>query len=141
MFPWLYYWAPQFHYPFSGAVNQDIAPTTDWFFGNIQPDTGDAALEQAVFEKVASYGKQIGVLTDTVLWLAGEEVAAESAPRALTQLRELQQQVESLKSTHREEVLTQAATLLDKLARTEPEKLRDLLANYMTSLPAPSAGT
>lgn len=134
MFPWLYYWAPQFHFPFSGAVQQDIAPSTDWFFGGIQPGTGDAALEQAVFDKVASYGKQLGILTDTMLWLAGG-VADGTAPPALEQLRDLQRQVEALKSRHRDETLAQAESLLETLARTQPDTLRELLGRYAKALP------
>ena len=30
MFPWLWLWAPQLHFPWSGDVAQDIEPTTTW---------------------------------------------------------------------------------------------------------------
>ena len=135
MFPWLYYcfWAPQFHFPFSGAVNQDIAPTTDWFFGGIPDETGDARLEQDIFKKVASYGTQLGVLTDTVLRLA-EGAAPDKTPRALAELRDLQGKVETLKSGRREEQLARIAALLEKLAQKEPDALQALLDRQLTGL-------
>lgn len=140
MFPWLYYWAPQFHYPFSGAVNQDIAPTTDWFFGGISSKAGDAKLEQDIFKKVASYGTQLGVLTDTVLWLA-EGAAPDKTPPALKELRDLQKEVEKLKSGRRDEKLAQVETVLEKLAQAEPKKLQDLLERHLTSLRDRPAGS
>ena len=35
MYPWLWFWAPQFHFPFSGSVAQRIEPDTRWFFDGI----------------------------------------------------------------------------------------------------------
>jgi hypothetical protein len=65
MFPWLWFFAPQVHYPWSGSVAQQIAPDTDWFFGSIRPGAGDARIEQQAFA-VASYGKQLGLITEVL---------------------------------------------------------------------------
>jgi hypothetical protein len=49
MFPWLWFYAPQFHFPWSGAVAQRIAPDTHWFFSGIRPGAGDAHIEEQAF--------------------------------------------------------------------------------------------
>lgn len=40
MFPWLWFWAPHIHFPWSGSVAQQIDPNLGWFFGAIQPSSG-----------------------------------------------------------------------------------------------------
>ena len=80
MFPWLWYWAPQVHFPWSGRVAQQIAPDTHWFFGGIRPGAGDARIEEQAFG-VASYGKQLGLITEVLLALAQESPRASIAAR------------------------------------------------------------
>ena len=58
MIPYNWMWSPEVHLPFSGNVNQDISPDTNWFFGSIKPNAGVGSIEKEVFE-VASYGKQL----------------------------------------------------------------------------------
>ena len=65
MLPWL---QSNFNFPLSGNVNQRIEP--DWFFGTIDSEVGDSEVEKEVFLKVASYGKQIGILTEVLLSIA-----------------------------------------------------------------------
>ena len=40
MFPWFFLWAPQYHFPWSGGVKQDIDPDTTAFFNAIAPSAG-----------------------------------------------------------------------------------------------------
>ena len=40
MFPWLWVWAPQRRFPFSGDVSQDIEPSVSAFFKSIRPEAG-----------------------------------------------------------------------------------------------------
>ena len=78
MFPFTY--APTFEYPLSGNVLQSIAPD----FGlEIE---GIPEVEHEVITTVASYGTQLGKLTDAVLELA-EKVGLDSA--AITEVREI----------------------------------------------------
>ena len=73
MFPFVY--SPTFEYPLSGDITQGIAPV----FGDIE---GIPEVEHEVVTSVASYGKQLGKLTEAVLALAekagleGEEIDA-----------------------------------------------------------------
>jgi hypothetical protein len=76
MFPWLWLFAPQVHLPWSGSVAQHIAPDTDWFFAGIPAAAGDARIERQAFE-VASYGRQLGLLTEVLL-----DLAAQTPPRS-----------------------------------------------------------
>ncbi len=97
MFPWLWFFAPQVHFPWSGSVAQQIAPDTDWFFGSIRPGTGDARIEQQAFA-VASYGKQLGLITEVLLQLAeaSPEPSATSAA-SIDRLKEIRDEIERIK--------------------------------------------
>ncbi len=53
---------PEVHWPFSGAVTQDIHPS-------LLAKAGDDETEVRVLREVASYGKQIGVISDLLLAL------------------------------------------------------------------------
>jgi hypothetical protein len=46
VYRWLWFWAPQLHFPWSGNVAQRIEPTTRWFFQGIDPSAGDADIEE-----------------------------------------------------------------------------------------------
>ena len=61
MFPFIY--SPTYEYPLSGDVVQGISPV----FGDIE---GIPEVEHEVVTTVASYGKQLGKLTEAVLALA-----------------------------------------------------------------------
>ena len=90
---WSFNYAPQIHWPLSGAVVQDIAPA-------LLQCAGDAQVERRVLGEVASYGKQIGVLTDLLCELAAlvpAEALGDKGRHALTQLTELRAKVEALK--------------------------------------------
>jgi hypothetical protein len=130
MFPSMQ-WSPSYNFPFSGAVNQDISPHTDFFSQEIEPDAGDAEIEREVFHSVASYGKQLGILTDSLLAVVRElKPEAISEIRALEQLQTLQRQVEKVKNERLERTREKAKQILDKLAQTDPEFLAELLGNY-----------
>jgi hypothetical protein len=104
MVPWLWFWAPQVHFPWSGSVAQHIAPDTDWFFGAIRPGAGDARVEQQAFG-VASYGKQLGLITEVLLELAQQ--APKASPRAqasIERLKQIQAAIEDIKAAECERV-------------------------------------
>lgn len=100
MFPWFWLWAPQLHLPWSGNVQQDIEPSTSWFFAGIAPQAGNARIEQQAFG-VASYGRQLGLLTDVLIDLAEQSAAprAAEADRALAELRRIRSAIDALKDS------------------------------------------
>lgn len=116
MFPWLWLWAPTVHFPWSGAVSQDIAPRTDWFSAHIPAQAGDAALEARI-TATASYGHQIDKLMDAVLALA-DALPADAATAhdpALVALRTLRERVEAVKAESREEAADRLVNELQEL--------------------------
>lgn len=98
MYPWLWIWAPQVHLPWSGDVAQRVAPSTHWFFQGIRPGAGHAGIEEQAFD-VASYGKQLGLITDLVLDLSRRSGGTPSAEavEARTKLAEIAQRIEDIK--------------------------------------------
>lgn len=124
MFPWFWFWAPQVHWPFSGAVTQDIAPEA--FFGAIPPTAGDGRIERRAFE-LASYGRQLGWLTEALLAQAGRGVAAADGDAALDQLAALRQRIEAIKRDRHAELEADAEAALQRLAAADPEALQRLL--------------
>jgi peptidoglycan hydrolase CwlO-like protein len=104
MFPWFWYFAPQVHFPWSGSVAQHIAPDTDWFFAGIAPEAGDARIEQQAFA-VASYGRQLGLITEVLLDLAAQVVpASPKARESVSRLQAIRAEIEQLKDAEVERV-------------------------------------
>jgi hypothetical protein len=104
MFPWLWTFAPQVHFPWSGSVAQHIAPETDWFFAGIPASAGDARIERQAFE-VASYGRQLGLLTEVLLDLAAQTPPRSAKAReSLARLRAIQSEIEGLNQADHERV-------------------------------------
>ena len=103
MTPWLWFWMPQvqfpaIHLPFSGPVAQQIDPNTNWFFDAIRPWAGDGRIEQQAFD-VASYGRQLGLITDLLLDLAAQQRPDTPAGlEAQARLAEIRARIEALKS-------------------------------------------
>lgn len=95
---WWWNFTPQIHWPLSGAVSQDIHPS-------LLAQAGDSEAEKAVLSGVASYGRQIGRVTDLVLALAEgsrkldlPQQDRESIETALRELRELADKIAAVKA-------------------------------------------
>lgn len=89
---WLNY-NPVVHWPLSGSVAQDIHP-------GLLAKAGDDDTELRVLREVASYGRQIGVLSDLLLALASGANAKALGPdgaRALEQLQRIVEDVNRIK--------------------------------------------
>lgn len=101
MFPWLFLWCPQVNFPLSGEVRQRFSPAM--FFESIAPPTGAGTTEAKIFNEVASYGKQLGILNDLVLSMCEQGAVSESdAAHALAQLKSVRARVETLKAELKE---------------------------------------
>ncbi len=89
---WLNF-SPEVHWPFSGSVAQDIHPA-------LLAQAGNDEVETRVLRDVASYGKQIGVLSDllhSVASLVPPERLGEDGRHAYAQLTELMKSVQAIK--------------------------------------------
>lgn len=97
MFPWLWVWAPQLRFPFSGDVTQDIEPSVSAFFKSIRPEAGNARIEERAFA-VASYGKQLGLLTDLLIEVAQRALPDKgSSDTTLRELERIRDEIENIK--------------------------------------------
>lgn len=98
MTPWLWYWSPVIHFPWSGNLAQDIEPYTNWFSALIPPQAGDAVLEKKAVS-VASYGKQLGLITEVLLDVVGRSgLSSDQALASLEKLKAIKSDIEALKS-------------------------------------------
>jgi len=141
MYPWLWFWAPQVHLPWSGDVAQRIDPTTHWFFQGIRPGAGHARIEEQAFD-VASYGKQLGLITELLLDVARRSEGAPSpeAAEAYGKLADIARRIEAIKA--REHSLD--AALLERQLREVQRRggadFEQLAARLRPLLEPPPAG-
>ena len=96
MFPFTF--APRFEYPLSGDVTQAIAPG----FGDIE---GVPEVEHEVIMTVASYGKQLGKLTEAMLAVA-DKIGLEG--KEIDDLRAMNEGVKEAKGRALEAVRARA---------------------------------
>jgi 1-aminocyclopropane-1-carboxylate deaminase/D-cysteine desulfhydrase-like pyridoxal-dependent ACC family enzyme len=117
-------------------VSQNIEPKTDaWFSDLITPESGNAEIERKAFA-VASYGKQLGLLTDVLIEMAEQAALSPDGSRSLERLREIKASIDEIKeSTYRSHVsqLTSEVQALRARGGAEYEQLSQsllpLLAN------------
>jgi hypothetical protein len=99
MFPSIWLWAPHLAFPLSGNVTQDIAPVERLFGQSADPQAGNPKIEQQAFE-VASYGQQLGLITELLLELAESSLPNQGeGNRTLQRLKTIQAAIEKLKDT------------------------------------------
>ena len=128
---------PAFRLPLSGNVTQSINPWT-WLFNPVGSQIGlvnielgqssNPAVEEEVLSDVASYGKQLGIITDVVLELAGDKPPKDEHP--LAQLREIAAKVRKLKEEHERSLAKQASDAMAKLAKTDEAEARRIARDY-----------
>lgn len=112
-----------FRFPFSGAVNQRI--TAPWFSPNITVKyAGDPVIEDRVVTEVASYGKQLGWITDIVLALANDQrIPADT----LEKLEKTVKAIAAIKNETHRSTVDIANAALDHLKHDDPEGYRKLI--------------
>lgn len=130
MYPWFWSWAPRIQFPFSGALSQWVEPNTDWFFGSIPPQAGIGELEKKIFD-VASYGRQLGLITEVLLDSVREEsLQSEKGGESLARLRRIQADIENVKSEHELQLTDSAIAILEKLRAKNPDELARVVAKF-----------
>ena len=108
--------------PLSGDVMQDIfarffSPTINMEFA------GDREIEAEIVSDVASYGKQLGKLTEALIAVA--EKSGADGPE-IDSLRTLRDQVEDAKARQRDDAYGTAARATARLKRTDPAQARKI---------------
>jgi hypothetical protein len=118
-----------FTWPFFQATktfDQSINP--GWFDVNINNYAGNPQVEKDVVEKVASFGMQLGILTEAVLELAGAKPRPGGS--AVTRLRDIAAKIEALKTLNKTSLTDQADAAMKRLAKAEPDEARRIAAAY-----------
>ena len=119
-----------FMWPFNlfapGNLNQPILP--GWSFGNISVNyAGNVEIEKDVVEKVASFGKQLGIITDAVL------AQADGKPKddkAIMRLKEIAAKIEDVKNRNKASLAEQARGAMQRLEKAEPAAARRIAAEF-----------
>lgn len=126
MIPWLFPWSNLYTLPLSGNVAQDIAPVTSWFSPQFEFNlAGDRQIEAEVVADVASYGKQLGIISEALL-----EIADNKKGEAVARLKTLVSQIEEVKRHHKADLEQKAKSALEQLRKADPELLDRVLDEY-----------
>lgn len=118
MMPWLNLW-PGGQPPVDAPLSGDVSQWFRIFSPTIVNGEGDPELEREIVENVATYGKQIGELTDVVLALAAHAGLPETA--ALGELKAIAAAVAAKKAEYRKNALERARKAMDELREHDPE--------------------
>ena len=109
-------------------LNQPILP--GWSFGNVTVNyAGNADIERKVVEDVASYGRQLGIITDLVLKMNGD--ALEPGEDPLSQLREIAAKVNEIKQREKGSLSERASEAMAKLAETDRDAAQRIARDYL----------
>jgi hypothetical protein len=112
-----------FRLPLSGDVNQRI--TAPWFSPNLTVNyAGDPVIEDRVVTEVASYGRQIGWLTEIALALAKQQPPPEET---LGRLEKASHDIEAIKQQVQRSSIDAANAALDRLEHDDPGAYKTLL--------------
>ncbi|MBA5604860.1 hypothetical protein H3H36_05725 [Duganella sp. FT3S] len=135
-----WFWAPQLHFPWSGGVAQQIE--LDRFFDAIPPDAGDGKIERKAFD-VASYGRQLGWISEVLLDLA--ETAPPSSGQAREALQNLVEANDAIQRIKRAQDAGRAMTAqaiedaIVAMRTRDGEQFRQLSERLLPLLQAPPA--
>lgn len=108
-------------FPFAGGNWQTI--DTNWWSPTVNVNfAGNAGIEREVTEDVASYGRQIGWLSDIIVALADDNTVARhpAAADSLAKLRKARQEIEAIKRRRAESAETVARRALVNLSTSDP---------------------
>lgn len=102
--------------------DQVVAPNTTWF-PTIVNYQGDPAIERRIAEEIASFGKQLGIISEALLEVAGKK---ENPPQ-LQRLRDIVKKIADLKSRQHASLVDETTRSFEALATNDPAKARRLL--------------
>ena len=112
-----------FRLPLSGDVNQRI--TAPWFSPAVTVNyAGDPVIEDRVVTEVASYGRQIGWLSEIALALAKNKPLPEET---LRRLEKATAEIAAIKKDVQRTAVDAANAALDRLKRDDPSAYQKLM--------------
>lgn len=126
MYPWFDSWLNLFRAPLSGDVTQDYAPVTSWWSPQLEFNfAGNQKVEAEVVRNVASYGKQLGILTEAVLALGEGNDSSE-----IKRLRAQAEKIHEVKRRHAGATAAELKDRLDEFREKDPEAFEQLIAEF-----------
>ena len=137
MYPWLWLWAPQMNLPWSGDVAQEIEPTTSWFFRGIRPAAGDAEIEEKAFS-IASYGKQLGLITEVLIDVAQQAGTLSAAStESMNRLQLIRDAIDQIKTVQRASRVSDIASQVAEIKRKGGSEYAELSRTLRPLLAGP----
>ncbi|WP_019905995.1 hypothetical protein [Methylobacterium sp. 77] len=132
---WFSWFSFPFYAPLSGAVSQEISP---------YPYQGVPEIEAEVTQDVASFGRQLGIISEAVLELAkrvgppaegaGVETAAphgsDTGSSALATLQAIVDEIDCIKARHGEAVTRDAERAMARLQKLDASKAAGVAARF-----------
>jgi hypothetical protein len=113
-------------FPFTVNYPSGDVDLASWFSPTIEVTyAGNRAIERDVVENVASFGKQLGIISDAVL-----EIAEGEAGEKLARLKELVKRVDEVKARRKRDVKHEAEEALTRLAKMDEAALKSLIRRY-----------
>lgn len=113
-------------FPFTWNLPSGDVDLKNWFSPNVNVTyAGTPAIERDVVERVASFGKQLGILTDAVLELADGKAADK-----VQDLREIAERIKAIKEAHKSDAKRSAKEAIERLAKLDKTALVDLMRRY-----------
>ena len=126
MYPWLFPWMGLKNGPLSGDVQQAIA--TSWLSPHVEFNlAGDRRIEADIITDVASYGRQLGIISEAVLELAGKKKG-----NSIDRLEKIVADIEDVKKCHKERREKRLRAELDQWEK-DKEELSIILKEYLPS--------
>jgi hypothetical protein len=109
-----------------GDLFQEIAPVTTWFSPQYEFNfAGNPRLERKIVSETASYGKQLGILSEAVL-----ELANGKKGKAVKRLKDIVSQIEHIKEQDTNALEQDIKDRLDQLKRRDSGALKRVLRQY-----------
>jgi hypothetical protein len=105
-------------FPF--RFDQVVAPNTTWFPTVINYQ-GDPVIERRITEEVASFGKQLGIISEALL-----EIADHSGQKQIDRLRRIVSDINELKARQHVSLTEATRDSFEALARDDPDRARVL---------------
>ena len=126
MNPWLNSLWNFYAYPFSGDVNQNNSPVTSWLSPHVEFNfSGNRRVEAEIISDIASYGKQLGILSEAII-----ELAEGKQGQALNRLRKLIDSIENVKDYHLDTQIHKVRSDLEELKKSNKKAFEALLSEY-----------
>ncbi|MEI2384177.1 hypothetical protein [Breoghania sp. JC706] len=126
MFP--FFWPTEVKFPGADGNYQMISPTSGWFSTTVNYK-GSPVIEQRIASEVAGAGRQLGIITEAVLELAGTRKGEK-----IDRLREMNARIAEIKQRSLSQMRREARETLEALAERDKDEARRVAENILRDL-------